>query len=216
MRKYLQAGIVVVSALIVASPAATADAATGHVLTAGGAAVKVGAVLKAGVAKGSAAVFSLGSEKLTCKAASFSAKVTSNPARPGHASESLTAQKFSKCTINVQGVTLRGIKVSNLPYKVTVSDAKGLPVRVSGRSKSKPLLTTVTAALGTLVVTCSYEAKSITGHASNKGNVITFTKQKFVLAPGSSGFCAASANFSGSFGPVVNSSVKGSPKVFVK
>lgn len=146
----------------------------------------------------------------------FRAKVTSNPARPGSARESLTAQTFSKCTVNVQGVTVNSVRVSNLPFKVTVSDAKGHPVKVSGRSKSKPLLTTVTASAGIVTVSCSYRAASITGHASNKGNVITFVKQKFVLAPGSSGFCsAASALFSGSFGPVRDSSVKGSPRVFV-
>jgi len=110
---------------------------------------------------------------------------------------------------------VKSVKVSNLPYNVTVSDAKGDPVKVSGRSKSKPVLATVTVALGALTVTCSYQAASITGSASNKGNVITFVKQKLTKAPGSSGLCVAAANFSGSFGPVADSSVKGSPKVFV-
>ena len=69
----------------------------------GGTAVKTGAVLKAGLAKGKTAVFALGTEKLTCKSASFSAKVTANPPKPGTATESLTSQKFSNCTVNVSG-----------------------------------------------------------------------------------------------------------------
>ncbi len=136
MRKYLYlAAAVTASAAVVALPATSAFAA-GHVLTikkTGGTAVKTGAVLKAGLAKGKTAVFSLGSEKLTCKSASFSAKVTGNPAKPGKATESLTSQKFSKCTVSVSGVTVQEHQGSNLPYKVSVSDAKGFPVTVSGQ-----------------------------------------------------------------------------------
>ena len=101
MRKYLYLAAVATSAAVVALPATSAFAA-GHVLTikkTGGTAVKSGAVLKAGLAKGTSAVFSLGNEKLTCKSAKFTAKVKSNPAKPGKATESLTKQSFSKCKI---------------------------------------------------------------------------------------------------------------------
>jgi hypothetical protein len=176
-------------------------------------AVKTGAVLKAGLAKGKTAVFSLGTEKLTCKSASFSAKVTGNPGKPGKATESLTSQKFSKCTVSVSGITFKSIKVSNLPYKVTVSDAKGFPVTISGSSKSKPIAVTVTVTVGVNPVTCSYKATSVKGSSSNTGNTITFSKQKFTRTAGA--LCPASASFSATFGPVTDSSVKGSPKVFV-
>ena len=216
MRKYLYlAAAVTASAAVVALPATSAFAA-GHVLTiskTGGTAVKTGAVLKAGLAKGKTAVFSLGTETLTCKSASFGAKVTGNPGKPGKATESLTSQKFSKCTINVSGITFKSIKVSNLPYKVTVSDAKGDPVTISGSSTSKPIAVTVTVALGKSNIVCSYKAASIKGSASNTGNTITFSKQKFSRKSGS--LCPATANFSATFGPVTDSSVKGSPKVFV-
>ncbi len=216
MRKYLYlAAAATASAAVVVLPATSALAA-GHVLTiskTGGTAVKTGAVLKAGLAKGKTAVFALGTEKLTCKSASFSAKVTANPAKPGKAAESLTSQKFSKCTINVSGITFKSIKISNLPYKVTISDAKGFPVTISGSSKSKPIAVTVTVALGNTNVVCAYKATSVKGNASNTGNTITFSKQKFSGTTG--GLCPASANFSATFGPVTDSSVKGSPKVFV-
>ena len=217
MRKFLHAGIIVVSSVIVALPMAAADAATGHVLTirsTGGATVRPGAVLKAGLVKGSTAVFSLGSERLTCKSARFRTKVTSNPAKPGRAREVLTAQSISKCTVNVQHVVVKSVRVTNLPFHVTVSDAKGHPVKVTGHSAAKPLMTTVTVSLGTLQVTCSYRAASITGHASNLHSTISFTKQRFVKAGGSS-LCAPAALFTGKFGPVRDSSVKGSPRVFV-
>jgi len=218
VRKYLYlAAAATASAAVVVLPA-TAALAAGHVLTiskTGGTAVKTGAVLKAGLAKGKTAVFSLGSETLTCKSGAFSAKVTANPGKPGKATESLTSQKFSKCTVNVSGVTFKSIKANNLPYKVSVSDAKGDPVTVSGSSKSKPISFTATVAAGTLTVTCTYKATSVKGSASNTGNTIAFSKQKFAFASGNAILCPASANFSATFGPVTDSSVSGSPKVFV-
>jgi hypothetical protein len=216
VRKYLYlAASIAASAAVVALPATSASAA-GHVLTikkTGGTAVKVGAVLKAHLVTGTSAVFSLGTQKLTCKAAKFTATVKTNPVKPGTAKESLTAKSFSKCTTNVSGVTVKSLKVKNLPYHVTVSDGSGLPVKVTGQSKTKPILLTVTVTLNGNPITCSYKAASVKGAASNKGNKISFSKQKFTK---SSGICPPpSANFTAAFGPVVDSSVTGSPKVFV-
>jgi hypothetical protein len=217
MRKFLHAGIVVVSALVVVLPMAAADAATGHVLTirsTHGPAVRPGAVLSAGLVKGTTAVFALGSEKLSCKVATFAATVTSNPSRPGAAKETVKSQRFSKCTVNVQGVTVKSLKVLNLPYKVAVSDAKGHPVTVVGHAKAKPIKTSVTVALGTLSVTCTYKTSKVNGHQSNTGNKITFVKQKFTKVAGGS-LCPPSANFTATFGPVRDLSVLHAPKVFV-
>jgi hypothetical protein len=217
VRKYLYlAATVAASAAVVALPATSASAA-GHVLTikkTGGTAVKKGAVLKASLVKGTTAVFSLGNMKLTCKAASFSAKVTSNPVKPGTAKESVTAQSFSKCTVNVSGVTVKSIKVKNLPFNATVSDGKGFPVKITGQSKTKPIAVTATVAAGTTTVACSYKAGTVSGSSSNTGNKITFSKQKFTKTSGGA-LCPPSANFTAAFGPVVDSSVAGSPKVFV-
>ena len=153
MRKYLYlAAAATASAAVVVLPATSALAA-GHVLTitkTGGTAVKTGAVLKAGLAKGKTAVFALGTEKLTCKSASFSAKVTGNPGKPGTAAESLTSQKFSKCTVNAQRDHVQEHQGQQPAVQGdSVSDAKGFPVTVSGSSKSKPISFTVTVALGT-------------------------------------------------------------------
>ena len=219
MRKFVPvAAAIATAASVVALPAALAYAAAPvHVLTikkVGGPAVRANAVLKSGLAKGKTAVFSLGSEKLTCKAASFSATVRANPVKPGSATESLTAQTFAKCTVNITGVVVKSIKVLDLPFKVTVSDATGFPVKVSGTSKTMPIKITVKVALGTTRVACTYKASSIKGSASNTGNTVTFSKQKFTKAAGGT-LCPASANFSATFGPVKDTSVTNSPHVFV-
>src|SRR5262245_23346908 len=182
VRKYLYlAATVAAAAAVVAVPATSAYAA-GHVLTikkTGGTAVKKGAVLKASLVKGTSAVFSLGSQKLTCTAAKFSAKVTSNPVKPGTAKESVTAQSFSKCKVTgVTGVTFKSLKVKNLPFNATVSDAKGFPVKITGQSKTKPISVTATVTVTNVGdVSCSYKAGTVSGTSSNKGNKITFTKQ---------------------------------------
>ncbi|HUJ07059.1 MAG TPA: hypothetical protein VLX31_13205 [Streptosporangiaceae bacterium] len=216
MRKVLSFAAVAASAVAVVAAVAPAQAATGHVLTvgkAGGTAVKTGAVLKAGLAKGASVVFAAPAETLTCKSASFSAKVKTNPTKPGKATESQTSQSLSKCTVNVTGVTVKSVKVNNLPYDVTVSDSKGDPVTISGSSKSKPLSFTVSVSVtGVGTVTCTSTAASIKGTSSNKGNTITFTKQKFTS---SGGLCGSGGTFSATFGPVKDTSVKGSPAVFV-
>jgi len=215
VRKYLYLAAVAAAAAVVAVPATSAYAA-GHVLTinkVGGTAVHVGAVLKSGLAKGTSAVFALGSQKLTCTSAAAKATVKTNPVKPGTATESLTAVTISKCKVSgFPGVTFKSLKVKNLPYKVSVGDATGFPVKVSGQSKTKPMLVTVNVSLNGTPFSCSYKAASISGHASNTGNKITFSKQKLTKA---SGPCPGTANFSATLGPVTDSSVTGSPKVFV-
>jgi hypothetical protein len=216
VRKYLYlAAAVAASTAVVALPATSAMAA-GHVLTirkTGGTAVQRGAVLKAGLVTGTSAVFSLGTQKLTCKAAHVTAKVKTNPVKPGTATESVTAMSFSKCKTNVTGITFKSLKVKNLPYNASVSDAAGKPVKVTGQSSTKPILLTATVTFNGSDVVCSYKAGSVKGNASNTGNKITFSKQKFTSTGGA--LCPASANFAATFGPVVDSSVTGSPKVFV-
>ena len=220
MRKYLYLAAAAASAAVVALPAMSADAAVTHVLTTGkvgGPAVRSGAILKASLVKGTSAVFSLGTGtvKLTCTSASISATVRSNPAKPGTATESLTAVTVAKCTLSgIPHVTFKSLKFKNLPYKVKVSDAKGFPVTVSERTTTMPLKFTATVATATSTISCSYKAASIAGHASNTGNTLAFSKQKFVKAGGNAA-CLGPAHLSAKFGPVRDTSVKNSPKVFV-
>jgi hypothetical protein len=220
LTKYVYMVAAAASALLIAAPMVQAEAATAHVLTigkTGGTAVRKGAVLKSGLAKKTTATFTLGTMTVKCTSASFTGKVTSNPAvsAKAKATESVTASTLAKCS--VKGATSISVVVKNLPYNGTVSAAKGNPVKVSGTSKSKPI-----SLMATVVVphigkfTCTYTAASISGTASNKGNAITFSKQKFAFSKGSV-FCknaAKTATFSATYGPVTDTSVKGSPKVF--
>jgi hypothetical protein len=220
VRKYLYLAMTAASVAILAAPIA-ADAGTNagsSVLTiskAGGTAVKTGAVLKANLAKGTTAVFATSAFSLNCKTASFSTKVTKNPKAKGTATESLTAQTIGKCTVKgISGITVKSIKAVNLPYNTTVSDSKGDPVTVAGTSKKKPIETNVSVSFGGSTFTCLYKAGTLKGAASNKGNTITLTKQKFAFVSGST-LCPKTSTLSATFGPVTDSSVKKSPAVFV-
>ncbi len=219
MRKYPFMIIPAVAASLVALSAVPASAATHDVLTiskVGGTNVKVGAILKANLASGTKVTFVTSSGTLTCTKSSFSSKVTANPPKPGTAKESLTAQSFSSCTSSASGVTVKSVTVGNLPYNVTVSDASGFPVKVSQTSSTKPLKTTaVLVVSGVGTITCIFVAASISGHASNTGNTVSFSKQTFKKGSGSNGFCPASGTFTAKYGPVLDTSVTGSPKVFV-
>ena len=231
MPKYRHLILATAGVMVLALPASAAYAASAHpaaskpVLTVGktgGPAVKKGAVLKAGLVKRTSVSFALGTTfSATCKTSTFKAKVTANPSKPGKATLSVTTQTFGKCALNppVSGVTLKGITALHLSYAGTISNAKGNPVTITGSKKSAPLTFEASIAVGTTPLTCIYTAKSVSGHASNKGNKVSFTKQKFTLdTTGSSSLCtsaASTATFSASYGPVVDSSVKHSPKVFV-
>jgi hypothetical protein len=177
----------------------------------GGTAVKRGATLQAALQKGSAVTFLTPGTKngVTCKTASFKDKVTKNPPSPGFARELLTSQTFGKCGVHgVAGATgVKSIAVKGLPYKTTIGGkSHGIAL-----FKARTLLTLKTV-IGP--VTCSYGAAAVKGTASNVGQVNKFTDQTFTLLSGSSA-CPKKGNFSATFGPVKDTSVKNSPHVFV-
>jgi hypothetical protein len=218
MRKFMLAGAVAATAILAFVPMSTmalaSPAATHDVLTsgkAGGANVAKGATLKANLKSKTTALFNAGSAgKITCKTSSVTDKVTKNPAKPGTADLSLTAQSFSKCAAfnNPNFRSVQKVIVDGLPYTTTISDKKGDPVSVSKSKVTLDLVTTV----GT--VTCVYKASATHGSASNKTQTIAFTNQLFKKSSGP-GVCPGSGKFSATYGPVLDTSVKGSPHVFV-
>jgi hypothetical protein len=225
MRRYPPiSAAIAVSALVLAAPAAavttapSAPRAARHVLTIGtlgGMAVAPKAVLKAGLANGASAVFSLPGLILTCKRAAFGKTVTTNPVAPGTAKLSATNQTFTKCGVSITGGTVNSVIAKNLPYNVTASDAKGDPVQVSERKKADPITFSATVEVEGQPVTCSYKAVSIDGSFSNKTNIVTFIKQHFIESAGGELCPHGPALFSAKFGPITDSSVKGNPKIFV-
>jgi len=222
LTKYVYMVAAAASALLIAAPATFAEAATPSVLTigkTGGPAVSKGDVLTSGLAKKTTATFTVGKMTVNCASATFKGKVTSNPAATGSAmaTESVTASALSKCAVKGMTSTKISITANNLPYVATVSAAKGNPAKVSGTSKSKPISLTAKIVAGKIKLTCTYTAASISGKASNKGNVIAFSKQKFKFSKGGS-LCKSvgtTVSFSATYGPVTDTSVKGSPKVYV-
>jgi hypothetical protein len=233
MPRYRPVVLAAVCALALAAPASAAYAATAHhaakpVLTIskkGGPAVRKRAVLKASLPKGKSATFALntssGSFNATCTSSALKAKVTGNPARSGKATLSLTAETFGGCALtgaSGTGITLTGIKALNLPYGVTISSAKGFPVAIVGRSRTKPLSLEASITVSSTTYTCVVTARRATAHASNSGNKVTVKEKLSLDATDSSGVCSevgvSSATFSATYGPLRDTSVKHSPKVF--
>lgn len=231
MPKFRYLALATASIMVLAMPAGVAYAASAHpaaskskpVLTVGrkgGPAVKKGAKLTASLVKNTKVTLALGSLiTLRCKSSTIKAKVTANPSGPGKATLSVTGWSI-KCPKSVDGVTLNGVTAVNLPYDAIVSSAKGDPVTIAGHKKSKPLGFKASITAGTTKATCIFTAATLSGHASNIGNKVSFKGQPFALASGSSGVCSTfgvtTATFSATYGPVRDTSVKHSPKVFIR
>jgi hypothetical protein len=220
MRKFMVAGAAVATALLlsvsISTMALASPAASGAVLTWGHAnGINVGKnqILKANLAPKAKGIFvsdPTSGGTITCTKSSFTAKVTNNPKKPGTATESLTAQTFSDCkaTGNPDITGVKSVLIDHLPYKTTISDKKGDPVTVSDSETTLNLDSTVG------LITCVYKATTTTGSASNKTQAITFTSQTFKKLSGPE-VCTNSGKFSASYGPVIDTNVKGDPHVFV-
>ena len=216
MRKFLYVAAVAASALILGSPAAEAAPAV-HVLTAGklaGSAVKPGAVLTASLAPGTTAIFKLFARNVTCASSALTATVSANPNAPGTAKASLTAQTFATCATTISGVTVIRVSAANLPYPVAISDAKGHPVTITGRSQSRPLVVTFRLMAGTTRFSCSYTVASLSGHFANATSSVSFSRRELRKSAGGRR-CLPEVYFSAVYGQVADSSLTGSPPMFV-
>jgi hypothetical protein len=138
-------------------------------------------------------------------------------AAPGTATESLTLQDFSSCTpVGIPAVTsVQSIVVNNLPYATTVTSPPSNAVQVTGTAEA-PIQTTIRLVSGLGTITCVYRADGnvVSGVASNTDQSITFTDQKFNRFSGPSA-CFPNGYFSAAYGPVTDTSVAGSPLVYV-
>jgi hypothetical protein len=215
MRRSILAAIGAASVIVAMTPMAASAATATHVLTVtkvGGTNVAVGAKLSASLKSGTKVVLSDGSSgSISCAKSSFTESVKTNPAKPGTATLSITAQSYSDCTATISGitVTVKSVTAYKLPYAATVSDAKGLPVTVT-----KPGATVVASADG-VTVTCIYQAAKITGSADNTGSSVGFKDQEFKTIAGSNSLCPASGDLTVTYAPLEDTSVKGDPHVFV-
>jgi hypothetical protein len=214
MRRLILGAIGAAAAIVVMTPMA-ASAATTDVLTTtkvGGANVAAGAKLSASLKSGTKAVFSDGSAgSVTCAKSSVAETVTANPAKPGTATLSVTGISLSSCTATISGitVTVKSVKDYKAPFKATVSDAKGFPVTVT-----KPGFVVVASADG-ITATCTFQAASIKGSASNSNSSVNFTDQAFKVVTGSNSLCPSGGDLTVAYAPVKDTSVSGDPHVFV-
>ncbi len=216
MRKYIGLGAVAALGLVTAFAASPANADAVDVLTTGsvgGANVAVGDVLQAGLSGTGTATFLDSSGKgVTCTSATFTASVTDNPAAPGVATESVTALTFSGCKSNISGVTsVKSITIDNLPYAGTVDDSTDT-INISGSVHA-------TISLGLVIgsATCKYTGPTggVSGAVSTADGSLAFSNQVFSRDTGSWAGCPSPENFTATFGPVVDTSVAGSPSVFL-
>jgi hypothetical protein len=193
-------------AVAASAPAAADDVAVLTTGGAGGAAVAEGTVISASLASGTTATLyssSTGTSGITCTASTFTATVSSNPAAPGTATESLTGQTFGNCTSNVVGVLgVTSVTVNNLPYTTDVSSDGTVSVTPASGSAIQ-----TTVVLRTLLgsVSCVYQAAAgLAGTADNSDNSIKFANQQFSRTSGSS-LCPASGFWTAKYSPVTAS-----------
>lgn len=179
----------------------------------GGTNVAVGDVLSASLLAGTTADFATTSGSTTgvhCATSAFVASVVDNPAAPGVATESTTAQTFGSCTTDIIGVTsVTGVTVDNAPFATTVDSTTGA-VSVTGPIQTTLKLRTI---LGT--ITCVYhsDTAAIAGTAAAGQSSIAFAGQQFDKTSGS-GLCPANGFFTADYSPVSDTSVEGSPAVY--
>jgi hypothetical protein len=228
MRKYRYAALATAGLLVLGAPASAALASTHKtapkpVLTIGkvsGAAVKKGAKISAGLAKGQKVHLAIGtSYKAVCSKSTFAGKVVKNPASVGKATLSITSQTLAGCSLpGVSGVKLKSITALNTPWSASITTKNRLTI--TGAKKSKPVGVKAVISLGSSTLTCVFTAAKTSGKTANKHNTVTFKNQPLVLDSGaSSGLCSfagTKATFSAVYGPVRDISVKHHPRVFVR
>lgn len=192
--------------ILAAGPASAAN----NVLTlgsTGGAAAAVGDTVTANLASGTVATFanaSNSSQNATCSVSQLTATVTSNPAAPGTATESLTGQTFSSCSPHgIFGVnSVNSVQVQHLAFNTTVDSSGAVTVSPGSNGAIQ-----TTVSLGTILgtVNCTYQSTSgsLTGTASNATNSITLSGQRFTKSAGSN-LCFASATLTARYSPVTD------------
>ena len=216
MRRFLFPAIVAaIAALVTAFPAYAAS----NVLTVGstsGPAVANGDSLTSGLKSGTNATFASTSNSttVTCTTSTFNATAGNNPAPPGPASETLTGQSFSNCSINVPGASISSVTLDHLSYNVSVvSPNGGNNVTISPGSNGNIQATVKVVSFG-ITSTCIYHVHdtsgNIFGKTDNTDNSLTFTDQLFDTTSGPS-ICVAQAKFNAKYAPVKDHSQSDQP-----
>jgi hypothetical protein len=227
MRSIAKSAVVLLAlaaGILVASPAHAIDAV--NVLTTGslgGPNVAVNDTVSSGLKSGTTANFfttATGSTGVKCSVSQFTASILTNPGAGGIATENLTGQTFpaATCTTNVAGTSrVNSITINNLPYSATVNGTSKVLTVTAGAAGPIQASVSLQSFLG--AVNCTYRlptgVTSFTGNASNTDNSLTFTNVQFSKSAGS-GLCPGSSFFSATYAPAQDTTVAGSPLVFVQ
>jgi hypothetical protein len=155
---------------------------------------------------------------VNCTKATFSSKLTADPAKPSTAVTTPTSlAAVSGCTATAsQPGLVTGVQSLTFTFpsaaETTFSDAKNLPVTVTLPAKSTAkyavqVSLSVTTVIGP--VTCIYSTTKLSGNYSDTGPELTFSKQSISTpVTGSNSLCPAATSttpamtFSAAFGPV--------------
>jgi hypothetical protein len=229
MHKYRYAALATAGLLVLAAPASAALASTHKaapkpVLTIGkvsGAAVKKGAKISAGLAKGHKVNLMIGGFGSACSKSTFTAKVVKNPASAGRTSLAITGQTLSGCKLSTTLASLKSITAINTPWNASITTKNIL--KITATKKSKPVGVKALIVLASTTYTCVFTTSAVTGRTANKGNTVTFKGQNLTLSATLSGssydtckIAGTKATFSAVYGPVRDISVKHHPRVYVR
>jgi hypothetical protein len=221
MRKIASAAAIlftVAVGILVAAPAHADAAAVLTTGSVGGPNVAVGDVVSSGLKSGTTAKFFTtagGTTGVQCSVSQFTGTILTNPAAGGVATENLTAQTFSSCTSNIFGVTaVQSITVNNLPYNATLNGTSKA-LTLTGASGAIQATVRLSTLFGT--VTCVYAAvgNTLAGTADNADNSLNFSAQQLTKSSGPV-VCPGNSFFTANYAPARDTTVAGSPLVFVQ
>jgi hypothetical protein len=149
-----------------------------------------------------------------CTSGTAQATVQTNPAVPGTAALQLTALSYSGCSLDMGGAvgTIPATVVANnLPYPMSIGDGTGDPATLG--------MVSLTISVNGGSTSCTYASPgALTGGYANATNSITFSGSALAFTGGTgslSSSCPTASLSPPLLTSVVDSSVSGSPAVFV-
>ena len=218
----LATGAVIGTAAAAAAPAAAAPV---NVLTygapgPGGPNVPPGHVLTGNLQAGTQATFLTapgGPVGTRCSVSNIGVQVLGNPVAPGVATTRLSALGFGGCVSTIPGSTVLSVTENNLPNNnVLFNDAAGFPVQFV--PAGAPVQLTIVESVPGAVLNCVWQpvGSIYQGNFANPGNRLIVANQRIQLVGGPAGPCGGPLQFmSFTYQPVVESSIPGTPPVFV-
>ncbi|ACU75487.1 conserved hypothetical protein [Catenulispora acidiphila DSM 44928] len=225
LKAFAVAAAVAALATVAVVGTASAAAAPVSVLTygapgPGGPNVAPGQVLTGNLQPGTKATFLTapgGGVGTFCSVSNIGVQVLANPTAPGVAVSKLAALGFGGCVSTIPGSTVLSVTENNLPNNnVLFNDSAGFPVQFV--PAGAPVQLTIVESVPGAVLNCVWQpvGSIYQGNYANPGNRLIVLNQKIQLMSGPPGPCGGTLQFmSFTYQPVVDSSVPGSPPVFV-